>query len=146
MLYVMKRQKRKDAWHVARLVRKEELWEISPNDLTNDHANLAYCLLCDTNMKFRVGKSKVPQHVEAFHPNELAAFVAQTAHRDRGEGGPVIRNLDSAFASVDVPCKKRKLRVITDKEQKRANQLLAEWDVCHFRPMLIAEDDGFWTV
>jgi hypothetical protein len=125
VLFIMKRQKRKDVWHFVRLVRKDECWEIARKDCLNVHADWAHCLLCNVAIKFKVGKSKVREHVEEPHPAELAVYQNQTQRRDVGESEPVIRNLANSFGRAADPDQKRPLRAVTAGEQKRVNELLA---------------------
>lgn len=143
LLYTMKRQKRKDAWHFVRLVRSDENNHIDRNDLDNEHAKLAYCLLCNSRMAFRVGKSRVPQHVETYHPVELQRYVAEL---ERSGGEPVTRNLEDAFSSATDEDYPKQLRTITSEQQRRVNELLAEWISRNFRPLVIVEDEGFVRV
>lgn len=127
----MKRQKRRDVWHFARLIRSEACRQIERNDLNNDHAELAYCLLCSAKVKFRVGQSKLPQHMEIYHSEELKVYNTKAEQRNQSTGQAPLHN------------GKRQLRTISAEQQKRVNLLLAEWIARHFRPMKIVEDAGF---
>ncbi|KAE9279727.1 hypothetical protein PR003_g28152 [Phytophthora rubi] len=94
-------------------------------------------------MTFRVGKSRVPQHVETYHPVELQRYVAEV---ERSGGEPVTRNLEDAFSSAADEDHPKQLRTITSEQQRRVNELLAEWISRHFRPLVIVEDEGFVRV
>lgn len=107
VLYTMKRQKRKDIWHFARLVRSGKNYHIERKDLNNEHAEEAYCLLCTATLTFRLGKCKMSKHVEQEHPVELKTYVAQAAQVASCGGEPVIRNLASAFERVANERKKK---------------------------------------
>ncbi|EEY68397.1 uncharacterized protein PITG_04853 [Phytophthora infestans T30-4] len=78
--------------------------------------------------------------MDAYHPVEVATYLAQAEQLRRGEGAPTVRNLANTFAEVTDRGKKRPLREITAEEQRRVNELLAEWAARHFRPMMIVED------
>ncbi|KAI9994876.1 hypothetical protein PInf_011714 [Phytophthora infestans] len=81
--------------------------------------------------------------MDAYYPVEVATYLAQAEQLRRGEGAFTIRNLVNTFAVVTDRGKKRPLREITAEEQRRVNELLAEWAARHFRPMMIVEDAGF---
>ncbi|KAE8891496.1 hypothetical protein PF010_g5015 [Phytophthora fragariae] len=140
VLYTMKRQKRKDAWHFARLIRNDTFRHLQRDELNNSHAEQVYCLLCDTTFKFSVGQSKVAPHMETYHPVELNAHAQQAEQAARGNG----RSRSSGRGADDE--RKKKLRKITPQQQVHLNKLLAAWIAHHFRPMIIVEDEGFIAV
>ncbi|KAJ8571857.1 hypothetical protein ON010_g4976 [Phytophthora cinnamomi] len=140
VLYTMKRQKRKDAWHFARLIRSDAFRHVPREQLNNNHAQQVYCLLCDTTFKFSVGHTKVVPHMETYHLVELQAYARQAEQSTRGEGRS--RNLVGGANDE----RKKKLRKITQQQQVHLNKLLAAWIARHFRPMIIVEDEGFIAV
>ncbi|KAG1704345.1 hypothetical protein DVH05_006353 [Phytophthora capsici] len=135
VLFTMKRQKRRDVWHFARLIRSEACRHIERNDLKNDHAELAYCLLCSAKVKFRVGQSKLPLHMEMYHSEELKAYNTKAEQRNQSTGQVAFHGFSTG--------KRQMLRTISAEQQKRVNLLLAEWIARHFRPIKIVEDAGF---
>ncbi|OWZ02148.1 Zinc finger BED domain-containing hypothetical protein [Phytophthora megakarya] len=143
----MKSQKRRDVLYFAQLIPKQQFWEVPDSILTNEQSERAICLLCETTMKFRVGKHKTVEHMKEKHSTELEMYRQQRNLILTAGGGlqmqRTARRLDSELAYVDNSEKTVPIRSVTPKEQHQINVLLARWIARHFRPMITVEDEGF---
>ncbi|OWZ07605.1 Zinc finger BED domain-containing hypothetical protein [Phytophthora megakarya] len=143
----MKNQKRRDVWYFARLFPKQQLWEVPDSSLTNEQGERAICLLCETTMKFRVGKHKTVEHMKEKHSTELEMYRQQRNLILTAGGGlqmqRTARRLDSELANVADPETTVPIRSVTPKEQHQVIVLLARCIARHFRPMVTVEDEGF---
>ncbi|KAG4038542.1 hypothetical protein PC123_g25895 [Phytophthora cactorum] len=137
----MKRQKKKEYWQFIRLLAKDDC-DVSDKKLTNADAKKTYCLKCKSIMDFKIGNHYAKEHMEQYHPNDLESFIQNKEHgTDTQQDNAASRSRKRSRAQLDDSGKVIPIRAITKEQQKHVDRLLAKWVACHFRRLVIVEDE-----
>ncbi|OWZ17047.1 hypothetical protein PHMEG_0009062 [Phytophthora megakarya] len=129
-------------WKIIRLVAKYKYRDIPIKELRKKHCAFAWCPRCGEEIECKVENSNARQHMETCHPQVLRDYEAEQVMQVASQRGAV-RALVSDFDGAKGQQQPKKLKAISELQQKQLINLLARWIAISLRPLALIEDVGF---